>query len=165
MSIREGVTIDEIGRVSQSLEDLLARCVDMTPVMSAIADYGHASTTERFEMAQGPDGQSWKPSHRARFEGGQTLVDSGHLRNEIVSSSSPDHAEWGSNTPYALIHQFGGTIRAKKASHLHFNIPGIGFRSPMEVVMPARPFLGINDEDEREIGAIVQHYIAEALDR
>ena len=163
MSAREGLTLGGLGIAQVALDDLLER-VGSLP-MDAIADYGHSSTTERFERSIGPDGQQWKESHRARFEGGHTLVDTGRLRNDIVSSSGPDYAEWGSNTPYALIHQFGGTIRPTSASRLHFNIPGIGFRSPMEVVMPARPFLGINDEDEREIGAIIHHYLAEALDR
>lgn len=161
--VTEGVTIKGLIETQAVLNDLLDRVEDLSPLMAGIADYGRAATLERFEDERGPDGAGWKPSHRAMADGGKTLHASGDLKNRIGAYSGKDFAEWGSPLFYAVIHQEGATIRAKSASFLHFFIPGIGFRRPAEVVIPARPFLGINAEDDDEIDAIIRGYIAEAI--
>lgn len=48
----------------------------------------------------------------------------------------------GSRVIYAAVHEFGATIRAKRAKYLKFFIPGVGWRQKKQVVIPARrPFL------------------------
>ena len=56
----------------------------------------------------------------------------------------------GVNRIYAAIHQFGGVIRAKSGA-LKFAIPDGGFAVVKVVRMPARPYLGVNDDDRRDI--------------
>lgn len=46
----------------------------------------------------------------------------------------------GTNLEYAAIHEFGGTIKPKKAKKLRFEIDGEVFFVD-KVVMPARPYL------------------------
>lgn len=161
--VREGITIDGQVRAQATLERLLRRTDNLTPLMERIAAYGEESTRYRFESQEGPDGQRWEPSARAKAEGGQTLKDSGIFEGSIVGHGSRNQAEWGTNWPFAHVHQDGMTIKAKGDGPMRFNIPGLGFRSAHEVVIPARPMFGINAEDETEIDAIVFDYLAEAL--
>ncbi len=161
--MREGVTIDGLVRAQATMAELLRRTGDLSPLMERIGAYGEESTVHRFEAETGPDGERWTPSIRARRAGGQTLTDTARLRQSITWRADRDSAEWGTNVLYARTHQEGATIRAKGGGRLGFTIPGIGFRAPHEVVIPARPFLGVDREDEREIDDIVRDYVAEAL--
>lgn len=161
--MREGLTLDGQIRAQAVLEQLLARTGDLSPLMERIGAYGEESTVNRFETQTGPDGRAWEPSIRARNTGGQTLVDSGRLRQSIGWRADGTSAEWGTNVLYARTHQEGATIRAKSGGRLTFAIPGLGYRSPQEVVIPARPFLGIDAEDEREIDALAADYLAEVM--
>lgn len=158
-----GVTIDGLVRSQRAMAELLDRTGDLEPLMARIGAYGEESTVHRFETQRGPDGDPWAPSLRAKATGGQTLVDSGRLRQSITWRASRAEAEWGTNLIYAGVHQDGATIRAKSGGRLGFFIPGIGFRSPREVVIPARPFLGIDGDDEDEIDDIVRDYIDEVM--
>ena len=72
----------------------------------------------RFRTTRGPDGSAWEKSFRAREEGGQTLSLTRRLRNSITYRASQTSVEVGTNVVYAAIHQFGGTIRAKKGPFL-----------------------------------------------
>lgn len=161
--VREGVTIEGMIRTQAVLNDLLDRTQDLSPLMATIGAYGEESSVHRFETQKGPDGQTWEPSLRAKATGGQTLVDSGRYRSSITWNADRDSAEWGTNLIYAGVHQDGATISAKGDGRLGFFIPGIGFRSPREVVIPARPVFGISAEDEDEIDAIVHDYLAAAI--
>lgn len=161
--VREGVTLQGVIRTQAVLNDLLDRTGDLSPLMARIGAYGEESTVHRFETQKGPDGQTWEKSARAKATGGQTLVDTGRLRGSITWNAGRDSAEWGTNVLYAGVHQDGATISAKGDGRLGFFIPGLGFRSPREVVISARPFLGVDADDEAEIDAIVHDYIAEAI--
>jgi phage virion morphogenesis protein len=109
----------------------------------------------RFRTEMGPDGQKWKPSLRARITGGRTLTKDGHLSGSISARHGRDYAEWGVNRIYAAIHQFGGEIHAKGGS-LRFRLANGGFATVQKVTMPARPFLGISDDDRDDILDAIQ---------
>ncbi len=143
----------------RKLDRAIDRLGDKLPLMRAIAKFAEDSTRQRFPDQVGPDGQPWKPSLRAQLQGGRTLIKDTHLWNSIQSRASSDEAEVGTNVIYAAIHQFGGVIRAKGAGALRFQLPGGGFATVKSVTMPARPFLGVNDEDQGEIAGLVQDFI------
>jgi len=147
--------------VRGALQRLIALGNNPTPALQDVAALGESSTRLRFRTQTGPDGQRWKPSLRAMLSGGRTLTKDGHLSGSISSSAGKDFAEWGVNRIYAAIHQFGGTIRAKGGA-LKFAIPGGGFAVVKAVKMPARPFLGVNDDDRSDILAIFERRIAGA---
>ncbi|HEU4958967.1 MAG TPA: phage virion morphogenesis protein [Sphingomonas sp.] len=142
--------------VTAALDRAIAAAIDLTPAMKDIAGELADTTRERFETQESPAGVPWKPSRRAEEEGGRTLTLHGHLVDSIREDWGPDHAAAGPEASgpaavYAAIHQFGGTIRprprgfrpgarAKKA--LSF-----GGRVVAKVVIPARPYLGFNDEN------------------
>lgn len=134
------------------------------PMMDEIGAYGVSSTQMRFRNGVDPDGKAWKKSTRVEMnQGGQTLVDRGHLRSSITSHATSNQAVWGTNLIYALIHQLGGTIHAKAAKYLKFKIPGLGFRSVESVTIPKRPYIGINNHDRQEIEHIVYDHYSEGL--
>lgn len=161
MAASLAIGIDGLGRAQVVIEAMQKRAADMSILMDRIGAYGEESTMHRFETETAPDGSRWTPSYRAKVEGGQTLTKSGRLRMSMTHASSTDHAEWGTNLIYAGVHQGGGTIRAKGGGKLTFQIPGLGFRSVEEVVMPARPFLGLDSDDIEEIGALTDDYFVE----
>lgn len=146
-----------------SLDRLAGRFENMHPLMERIAQYGEDSTRQRFVDGIAPDGEAWVPSYRAKREGGQTLRDQGHLQNSQTNLATAHTAEWGTNLIYAGVHQFGDTIRAKGEGPMTFNIPGLGWRSAHEVVIPQREFLGLSPDDEAEIQGKGEDYIAEVM--
>lgn len=62
----------------------------------------------------------------------------GHLRDSIMSESSSDSVEWGTNVVYGAVHQFG-----------HGGVP-------------PRPYLGISHDNEEELAGIIEDWFAEA---
>lgn len=105
-----------------------------------------SSTVLRFESGRGPDDMPWTPSRRATAQGGQTLVDSARLRDSITHRADADEVEVGTNVVYGAIHQLGSADDGS---------------APRGI--PARPFLGIDDGDRREIQRIVERSVAEAM--
>lgn len=163
MAVSLEIGVNELGVAQVKLERLARRAADTHPLMDAIGESLESSTRLRFRNETGPGGQRWKPSLRARHEGGQTLTESRQLRDSITHEATRDTARVGTNVIYAGVHQFGATIRAKGGyngnGHLRFSIPGLGFRSPLEVVIPARPFLGIDQDDRDTIEDLVDGYL------
>lgn len=142
-------------RLHAGLRSLIALGRNTGPVMADIAALGESSTRMRFRTETGPDGQKWKPSLRARITGGRTLTKDGHLSGSISGRHGRDFAEWGVNRIYAAIHQFGGEIHAKGGA-LRFHLANGGFASVKKVTIPARPFLGISDDDRDDILDVIQ---------
>lgn len=152
-------TIDD-AEVIGTLRHLRALGTNPQPALQEVADLGESSTRLRFRLQRGPDGQRWKPSLRAQLVGGRTLTKNGHLADSISSHATQDYAEWGVNRIYAAIHQFGGVIRAKAGGALKFSLPGGGFAVVKAVRMPARPYLGVNDDDRQGILDVFRRRIA-----
>lgn len=131
-------------------------------LMDQIAAYGVSSTQQRFLDEKGPDGTPWEQSRRAKKTGGKTLRDKGHLVGSLTGAATTSTAAWGTNKIQAAIHQFGGIIRPKRAKALAF--AGInGLVVTKKVTMPARPYLGINQQDRDEIVATTHDWMREAL--
>jgi phage virion morphogenesis protein len=156
--------MDVWGRVDDrevlgGLQRLIALGRNAQPALKVIAELGVLSTRRRFKTETGPDGKRWKPSLRAQLSGGLTLRKDGHLDGSISAGAGTDFAEWGVGMKYAAIHQFGGVIRAKGGA-LKFALPGGGFAVVKAVTMPARPYLGVNDDDRRDILDVFERHIA-----
>lgn len=161
-----GVTL-HIDYNDQQIQRVLTRLIETgqnpAPIMKDIAAYGENSTRDRFKDGVAPDGSAWKPSQRVMERGGKTLIDSSRLLDSIVSNSGGDFAEWGSNAIYAAIHQVGGEIRAKTGKGLFFRTPDGSGRRVKKVTIPARPYLGINADDEENILDLIVSNINESI--
>lgn len=106
--------------ISRAVDELVAKLPangDFSDVTRAWAVVLKSGAQLRFRAQAGPDGQAWKKSRRTEG-GGQTLSLTRRLRNSITSAYSGTTATVGTNVVYAAIHQFGGTIRAKKGPFL-----------------------------------------------
>lgn len=155
-----GVRI-EIGGVeeaSAALGAALAKTRNPRGLYGEIGRYLVDSTKRRFELERGPDGSPWPPSIRAQLEGGRTLTERGLLRDSITYEDSDRGVAVGTNVPYAAIHQLGGTIRPVAGNALKFRIGG-QFVTVASVTIPARPFLGLDAEDEAELPAIAADWL------
>lgn len=137
--------------IRAKLMALIALGRNPAPALRDIATYGENSTRERFRTQIGPDGNRWKPSLRVQLSGGKTLTKDGHLADSISSRSGRSFAEWGTNRVYGAIHQLGGTIKPKGAGSLRFRLANGAFVSTDKVEIPARPYLGVNDENAADI--------------
>ena len=74
------------------------------------------------------------------------MRDTNRLMNSITYNAGSNEVEVGTNVEYAAIHQEGGTAGR-----------GGGVR------IPARPFLGVSQEDEAEIIDIMNDYIGRVV--
>lgn len=118
---------------------------------------------------EGPDGEAWPVSRRARFGGGRTQYKTGQagLAGSLTYRALPDAVEMGSPLVYAAQRQFGGTIKAKPGKYLVFDsLDEAG--NPIkvfakEITQPARPYLGISDDDADELGAIAVEFLDDIL--
>ena len=105
-----------------------------------------------------PEGKRWRPN----ITGTPILERNGHLLGSIDHEVHGDEVWVGPSVIYGAIHQFGGTIRPKRARKLRFRI---GDREVFadSVTIPARPYLGLSDENRDEIEAVVSDWLEEVL--
>lgn len=143
----------------RKLDRTIDNLADTLPLMRAIGGYVRDATRQRFRDQVSPDGKPWKPSLRAQLHGGATLVDRGLLRDSYIDRATRDEIRVGTNDIRAAIHHFGGVISAKGGGALSFALANGGFATVRSVTMPARPALGVNEEDRVEISALVQDFV------
>lgn len=131
---------------------------DTAELMSSIGALGESQTRRRIsEEKTSPDGAPWAPNRR----GGSILVETGqHLLQSIAFTSSSAEAEWGSGWEFAHIHQDGATIVPKGAAALAIPLPGGGVAFAKKAVIPARPFVGISDENGEKIVELATDFLA-----
>lgn len=151
--------IDGAEETLADLDAMVARLDRPRPMWDAIGASLVVSTQRRFEEGHGPDGSPWPVSYRAALTGGKTLIDSARLMQSITHIASDSGVEVGTNVLYAAIHQLGGIIRAI-GDFLAFTLADGRKIFAKSVTIPARPFLGIDEDDETEILRIAEDYVA-----
>ncbi len=90
-----------------------------------------------------------KQKTNPNFQQHKILIDTGALKNSLTSASAPyairsttgTVVELGTNIRYAKIQNYGGKIKS---------------RSGHEIVIPARPFIGISNRDDSQIQEKIQ---------
>ena len=157
------ITVDD-REVRAVLRELARRGTHLREPLDDVGAYLEDRSRERFRDGREPGGAPWLRSLRAKLQGGKTLVDHGQLRDSITRATSDDRVEVGTNVPYAATHQFGAVIRPKSGGYLMFRMPDGSFRRVKQVTIPARPFLGVDGEDESEIVSILREWIDGAGD-
>jgi phage virion morphogenesis protein len=170
--------IVEAAAALATLADYIARTSNPRGMFERIGASLVTSTQRRFEQGRAPDGSPWPPSLRALAAGGKTLILSARLMQSQTFIAADSGVEVGTNVIYAAIHNFGGIIKqAAREAVLHFKHNArtgrtrfaranskanyakkaqIGART---IVMPKRTFLGLDDDDNREVIAIAQDWI------
>ena len=165
MPVRIQARIQDDGADTQ-LARLATRLIDRQPAMDEIGGELQASTFQRFRDQRGPDGQAWEPLSFAtwlgragrkakkkdgtfrkaavrRLNGAKILRDTGELFNSINFEATPSRISVGTNKKYARIQQLGGEAG----------------RRDSRVTIPARPFLGISEDDQRTVAEILSAHL------
>lgn len=176
------VTIDDL-EVRAAFNALAERAESLHPALDAIGEAMVSKTQLRFAEQHGPDGAKWLPSERALRTGGQTLIETARLMMSQTHNVIGDNGvEWGTNVIYAAIHQNGGTIdiyargqeiyrkvgKDGAIGNLFVKKSKSNFASHVEIGdykinMPARPFVGIDEEDRAEIKGTLADFLAKAV--
>lgn len=164
------IDIDDIG-IAFALDRLKGLTAGKAqPILAEIGRTLRTSTQLRFRDQRGPDGQAWAPSIRAAREGGQTLRDTGRLRNSITFEAGDREVAIGTNVVYAARHQFGYRAIATVPEHVRRITQAFGqpLRFPVFATVrvhsrvaftPQRPFLGFSSQDRADIRDILAEHI------
>lgn len=158
-------------------------------LMPRLGEYLQDSTQKRFKSQTAPDGTAWAPlqpryARRKKYAKDKILTLRGYLRGGIhYQVTGAAEVEVGSNTKYAAIHQLGGSIdqNAQSRKVRYRSVSGrVLFagkkhkrgvterwvtRGAYQVNIPARPFLGISTEDDKEIRSIILDWVVERSNR
>lgn len=143
--------------VLDALTRLQSRTSDLSPLMHQIGGHLTETTKRRFDTVTAPDGTRWEPNTEAtilnyRGKGkkpltGKTGGQAG-LMGTINYKAGRDFVEIGSPKEYAAMQQFGG--QKSKFPHLWGDIP-------------ARPFLGLSDQDRTNILDTISDYLTDSF--
>lgn len=143
------------------------RLKHMQGLWHAVGNYIKRRTiNECFDKEQAPDGTKWQRlsdwrilerAKRHKSVNFKILQDTGELRRSIQFRAFPNYVIIGSNLKYARIHQFGGTIKSKqfrtsKKTGSHYVVS-------RSVTIPARPYLGLTEQDKQYILKTFQTFI------
>jgi phage virion morphogenesis protein len=144
------ITLDT-AQVRLALEKLQRATGNLEPVFNDIGEHLINTTRQRFETKKTPDGTDWKenrPSTQKRKGGDNPLIgETRELSTSISKDVRPTVLQVGSALEYAAMQQFGGT--KDEFPNLWGDIP-------------ARPFLGLSDDDEKEVLALVMDHLQRA---
>jgi len=144
-----------------ALAAVAAAVEDMTPVMEAIGELLLVSAQDRMRDGVQPDGAPFAPRAQSTLDRyaklglsfGAPLNLSGDMRNTLFYDADQDRVEYGSNAIQAAVMPFGA---AKGA----FGTASNGSSIPWGTI-PARPFIGLSDDDQSNIIAELEEWLEE----
>jgi phage gpG-like protein len=138
--------------------------VEFYELLDGLARQGMDQTRRRIEIEEtSPQGVAWKKTLDGRAP---LFVTGAHLARSIDHAVSGDSAIWGSGWIAARIHQFGGVIKPVNGKALKFwwqHEGFVNFAVVKSVTMPARPYLGVSEQNARELEETAVRFIARYL--
>lgn len=155
----------EVDRVQAAITQLEGLGRNSAPMMWAIGVAMVRNTGNRMDGSVDATGAAWAPllpAYAAIKRGPGILRESLGLQRSLTFEAANGAVLWGSDKIYAAVHQFGGVITVKNAKFLRFKLAG-GWVSRKSVKIPARPYLGIDATDERDIIEVVDGFYERAL--
>ncbi|MBR0574079.1 phage virion morphogenesis protein [Pasteurella atlantica] len=142
------VKLNNADTVTALLNKLADKTDNRKALMGVLAIRMEKAVLQNFEEEGRPKWLGIKPRRprkdrdgNAIERDGKILNDTGVLKNSITAAFDNDSATVGTNLQYATIHQFGGMAGRNK-----------------KVKIPARPFLTLTSEDEKDIIDDIQTY-------
>ena len=152
------VEIDD-RKVRDALNRLLRSGKELSPVLKEIGEHLLDSTRQRFSDKTAPDDTTWdslSPTYQKRKKknANKILVLDGHLSGTLRYQIQGNTLLLGSDRIYAAIHQFGAKQGAFGKTKGGKSIPWGD--------IPARPYLGVSDDDERDIVNILHDHLQDA---
>lgn len=161
-------------QVQAALNRVAASLSDMTPLMATLGERLRKSTQDRMQRGEQPDGAAFAPRSETtlkRYEkagesfGPVPLFKSGEMRQQLSYRPGPDYLELSSNAIQSAVMQFGAKqgafgafIGKDKRGRDHFHSIPWGD-------IPARPFLGLSEQDKTDILAEIAEWVSGAAAR
>jgi phage virion morphogenesis protein len=161
MSIVTRIEIADDTPIIRALSQLMLEGGQRAALFDAIGATLVDGASQRFRDGVDPDGVAWQQSLRAAEQSGQTLRDTGRLMSSLTYQSSRDGVEYGTNVKYAATLHFGAVIKPVNGNYLTFKI-GARWAKVKQVVLPARPFLGVSKDDEVQVLKIIESFLGQA---
>lgn len=157
----------EVDEITPMLQRVSVALGDMTPVMQDIAELLLVSTQDRMKKGETPEGTKFAPRSPVTLERyaklglsfGAPLNLTGEMRGQLATESGADFARIGSNAIQAAVMQFGAEQGAFGA---HIGKDKLGrdhFHSIPWGNIPARPFLGVSEDDQTGILAELEDWL------
>jgi phage virion morphogenesis protein len=157
--------------IKQLIEGLSYRLKSMRPAMNLVGEIVVESVQRNFEQRRSPKGDQWKPvspdyaawKGRKGYDPGNILILHNILMKSIHRKATETEVRVGTNIVYAAIHQFGGPIKkatrptrsTMRNAREHFAARVLS----RPTIMPARPYLGVRDDDWPKIRAAILNYL------
>ncbi len=136
---------------------------DFEGLHKEMASYVLERSEEHFEKEEGPGGEKWEPSLRAKEEGGKTLQDSRRLKRSLTFKATRFQAQIGTNDIRARVHNDGLKIKAKSAKALVFKIGDVVVKRKT-IQAKKRTFVGLDKGDVKNLRQIVNDNIGVAIE-
>lgn len=136
-------SMDRIGKALSNIENLGRNPAGF---LAAIGDEMIQHTQHRIEQGVTPTGEPFHPLdpfYAARKKGPGILRESQALFSRMTTQLDGNTLIWGSNLPYAAVHQFGAVIKDRK--------------------IPARPYLGFNAEDRQVVSETLETFFQRCM--
>ncbi len=141
------IKIDD-SQIQQALKRLAGKTSDLRPLMKNISGIMMDSVEENFDKESRSD--KWTPLAKLTIKQrtkkgywpGRILQIRGELASSITSKYDDNSAVVGTNKVYATIHQLGGNAGRNK-----------------KVKIPARPYLSLTTNDEKQIINEIENYL------
>ncbi|AKO45687.1 phage virion morphogenesis protein [[Haemophilus] ducreyi] len=112
----------------------------------------------RFTQQQAPDGTPWQPLDSKKYNQDKILTLHGDLRGTLRYQADNQGVVFGSDRPYAAIHQFGGTIKPQNNKMLKLGT-GNNTSYARSTIIPARPWLGLSADNEQRLIEIARNHL------
>ncbi|MDF4919620.1 phage virion morphogenesis protein [Vibrio parahaemolyticus] len=147
--VRYSVRLND-SEIQEALNQLIKRGSNLMPAMMEIGEELLISHDQRFRDKKSPDGVPWAPLSEATKSLKTKNVDTILVLNGLLSGTlnyqaSSDNLLFGSPLEYAATHQFG------RVTSPNSMIPN--------KAIPARPFLGVDENDREMILETLSDYL------
>ena len=160
------LTID-MSDLTKGLQKHIDKLEDSRTIHSIVAKTLLTANQQRFRKGVGPNNKAWKKLHPITLANRQSkkgiLRVGGDLFRSIHDKASSDKAEVGTNLdhPKVWVNFYGATIRPRRKNSLAIPNGNGGVILAKKVTIPARPYLGINSDDEKLIQKTLVDYLSE----
>lgn len=147
--------IKNAGDLTKTSEETLKACAIIT----------HGGMMQGFQNETAPSGKKWDRLAHPRVMGGnRVLQDRGLLKNSVQARATVNGIVASAAHPAANVHQYGATIRPKRAKRLSIPLTKEGKRAGSPRRFPRKLFVvgGRNDKlflAEQQRGQLLRHYI------
>jgi phage gpG-like protein len=170
----------QLGQARAALRQVRYIAEHPRPLLEIAGQLLEDNWRDRFRTGRGPNGVPWKPSGRTvqgglpqgkrvgPSQGGRTLVNKGGLVSSLTHIAEDTRVQIGiiaktTSAKFGYVHQFGATITPKRAQYLVFRAPDGHTVFAKQVTIPARPFIGIDEQDRVDLAEAWSEHVGSLM--